>query len=75
MTYKFPQFKTEITDPQIEVVAVNDSIKEKTCSVDVLLTTKTAKFGVNLSGFTYEETWEDSDIYEWVQIELKKYEV
>lgn len=74
-TYKFPQFKTEITDPQIEVQAVNDSIKDKSCSVDVLLTTDTAKFGVNLSGFTYVDTWEDADIYAWVQVELEKYEI
>ena len=74
-TYKFPQFKTEITDPQIEVQAVSDSIKDKSCSVDVLLTTDTAKFGVNLSGFTYVDTWEDADIYAWVQVELEKYEI
>jgi hypothetical protein len=74
-TYKFPQFNVEITDPQVEVVAVNDSIKEKTCDVDILLTTDSAKFGVNLQGFTYVDTWEDDDIYAWVQIELKKYEV
>ena len=74
-TYKFPQFKTEITDPQIEVQAVSDSIKDKSCAVDILLTTNTAKFGVNLSGFTYVDTWEDADIYAWVQVELEKYEI
>lgn len=73
--YKFPQFKAEITDPQIEVQAVNDSIKNKMCSVDILLTTDTAKFGVNLSGFTYADTWEDADIYAWVMVELEKYEI
>ena len=74
-TYKVPQFQAEITDPHIEVQAVNDSIKDKSCSVDVLLTTDTAKFGVNLSGFTYVDTWEDADIYAWVQVELEKYEI
>lgn len=75
MTYKFPQFQLEITDPQVEVVAVNDSIKEKTCSADILLTTDTGKFGINLQGFTYETTWEDADVYAWVQLELKQFEV
>jgi hypothetical protein len=73
--YKFPQFQAEITNPQIAVQSVNDNLKEKTCSVDILLTTETAKFGVNLSGFEYETTWEDADIYAWVQVELEKYEV
>lgn len=74
-TYKFPQFQAELIDPKIEVQAVNDSIKEKSCSVDILLTTDTAKFGVNLSGFTYSDTWEDKDIYAWVIVELEKYAV
>ena len=74
-TYKFPQFNAEITNPQIEVQAVNDSIKDKSCSVDVLLTTDTAKFGVNFSGFMYSDTWEDADIYAWVMVELEKYAV
>jgi uncharacterized protein YlxP (DUF503 family) len=75
MKYKFPQFKAEITDPQIAVQSVTDNLKEKTCSVDILLTTETAKFGVNLSGFTYSDTWEDADIYAWVQVELEKFAV
>lgn len=73
-TYKFEQFNVEITDPSIDVQAVNDNIKDKTCAVDILLTTENAKFGVQLTGFTYVDTWEDEDIYAWVQIELKKYE-
>jgi len=75
MTYKFEQFNVEIINPTIEVQAVNDSIKDKSCAVDILLTTDTAKFGIQLNGFTYAETWGDKDIYSWVQIELKKYEV
>ena len=75
MTYKFEQFNVEIIDPTIEVQAVNDNIKDKTCSVNLLLTTDSAKFGVTLNGFTYSETWEDEDIYEWVSNELKNYEI
>jgi hypothetical protein len=74
-TYKFPQFNAEITDPTVTVQSVNDNLKEKTCSVDILLTTETAKFGVNLSGFEYETTWEDADIYAWVMVELEKFAV
>lgn len=73
MTYKFEQFNTEITNPQVEVVSVSDNIQEKTCSVDILLTTDTAKFGVTLNGFFYIDSWEDVDITDWVDVELADY--
>ena len=75
MTYKFEQFKVEITNPTTEVKLVNDNIIDKVCSVEILLTTDTAKFGVQLDGFTYANTWEDADVLNWVNEELKKYEV
>jgi hypothetical protein len=75
MTYKFEQFNVEIIDPTVEVINVIDNINTKTCNVDVLLTTDTAQFGVNLNGFTYEITWDDDEIKAWVEIELQKYEV
>ena len=75
MTYKFEQFKTEITDPTIEVVNVTDNLQAKTCSVDILLSTNTAKFGISLNGFVYSDTWEDKDINNWVSLELKKFEI
>jgi hypothetical protein len=74
-TYKFPQFNAEITDPTVTVQSVNDNLKEKTCSVDILLTNESAQFGVNLNGFTYSDTWEDADVYAWVQVELEKFAV
>jgi hypothetical protein len=75
MKYRFEQFNVEIDNPVVTIVNVADAINLKRCSVDVLLTTDSAEFGVNLQGFTYEETWEDSDIESWVTIELQKYEV
>jgi len=74
-TYKFEQFNVEITNPTTEVKLVNDNIIDKVCSVEIILTTDTAKFGVQLDGFTYAETWEDADVLNWVTEELKKYEV
>lgn len=73
MTYKFEQFNTEITNPQVEVISVSDNIQGKTCSVDILLTTDTAKFGITLNGFFYVDSWEDTDITDWVSIELSDY--
>lgn len=74
MTYYFPQFKVEIKNPTIAVQSVTDNVKDKTCSVDILLTTDSASFGVNLSGFSYSDTWEDSDIFAWVNEELINFE-
>jgi hypothetical protein len=75
MKYKFNQFKVEIDNPTVAVLAVADNLKEKECSVSILLTTETAKFGVTLDGFTYSDTWEDKDVYAWLDNELKKYKV
>lgn len=73
MTYKFEQFKTEITSPVINVVAVNDNITSKTCNIEVVLSTESANFGVTLNGFKYTSTWEDKDVLAWVNVELEKY--
>ena len=75
MTYKFENWNIEIVDPLKQVVNVIDNIENKTCNVDLLLTTDTAQFGVTLNGFTYLETWTDQEVRDWVTIELQKYEV
>lgn len=75
MTYKFPQFNVEIIDPRIEIITILDTIAQKTCSVDVLLATDTSNFGVTLSGFTYSEDWNDSEVEIWTLTELSKYAV
>jgi hypothetical protein len=75
-TYKFSQFNVEIINPTVEVINVADAINEKTCSVNVVLTTDSATFGISFSGFTYAETWDDEEIILWVNnVELPKYEV
>lgn len=75
MKYKFDNWNVEIVDPIKQVVNVIDNIENKTCNVELLLTTDTAQFGVTLNGFTYSETWTDQDVRDWVAIELQKYEV
>jgi len=75
-TYKFSQFNVEITNPTVEVVNVADAINEKTCSVNVVLTTDSATFGISFSGFNYTETWDDEEIILWVNnVELPKYKL
>ena len=73
MKYKFEQFKIEIINPTWEVQSVTDNYNN-TCSVNIILSTESAKFGVSLDGFTYIDTWEDSDIFSWVEQKLKEYE-
>ena len=75
MKLKFEQFNTEIIDPTVTVKGVNDNIIDKSCTVDVLLTTDTAKFGVQLDGFTYKETWEDEDVISWVNTRLQDFKI
>jgi len=75
MRYRFDQFNVEIENPTVEVLSVSDRITDKTCSVDIVLTTDTAQFGINLTGFTYADTWEDADVESWVSTELEKYAV
>jgi len=74
-TYKFPQFNVEIINPTIEVVTIHDTIATKTCSVDMLLSTPQANFGVTLDGFTYVSDWSDSEVQVWALVELQKYEI
>ena len=75
MNYKFENWNVEIVDPIKQVVNVIDNIENKTCNVNLLLTTDTAQFGVTLNGFTYSETWTDQEVRDWITIELQKYEV
>lgn len=74
-TYKFPQFNVEIINPTIQVITIHDTIATKTCSVDVLLSTDSAYFGVTLDGFTYVSDWNDEEVEVWTMVELSKYEI
>jgi hypothetical protein len=60
-TYKFEQFKVEITNPKVSANedTIQLQVSKNTISVDVLLETDTAKFGVLLEdiqvvNFNYE---------------------
>jgi hypothetical protein len=75
MTYKFPQFQVEIVDPTVEVLVIHDTIAQNTCSVDVLLSTPTANFGITLEGFTYVTDWNNEEVEIWTMVELSKYAV
>jgi hypothetical protein len=73
--YKFIFFEETITDPTIEVVYITDDLRNKACKVDVILSTPTQDYGVNLDGFTYTSTFTTDQVIEWTFNELTKYEV
>jgi hypothetical protein len=77
MTYKFPQFQVEITDPAISINlnTISDKAIDKLLGVDVLLTTASAQFGVRAEDMPYTDTWDDADIPDMVNIWLAQYAV
>lgn len=77
MTYTFPQFKVEIENPKISVNlnTIQDKAIDQLLSVDVVLTTDTAKFGVTAQDMPYTDTWEDSEVEGMVLNWLKQFEI
>jgi hypothetical protein len=77
MTYKFPQFQVEITDPTISINlnTISDKAIDKLLGVDVLLTTASAQFGVRAEDMPYVDTWDDADIPDMVNIWLSQFAV
>lgn len=73
-TYKFDQFNIQIKDPTWGICSVTDNY-DNTCVVDIILKTDSASFGISLSGFEYQDTWEDSDVFDFIPTKLKEYEV
>lgn len=76
MKYIFPQFKVAIENPTISVNldSIGDKALSKQLSVDVVLNTETASFGVRAEDMPYVETWEDSDVETMVLTWLTQFE-
>lgn len=77
MKYKFPQFNVEIENPTIEINlnTIGDKAVDKLLSVDVVLSTPNAKFGVRAEDMPYDPTWEDESIPAMVNNWLSQFEV
>lgn len=77
MTYKFEQFKVEISNPTISVNlnTIQDKAIDQLLSVNVVLTTDSATFGVNATDMPYSDTWEDSEVEGMVVKWLKQFEI
>jgi hypothetical protein len=76
-TYKFEQFKVEIVNPTItiDLNTIQDKAIDKLLSIDILLTTDSATFGVNANDMPYEYSWDDDDIPMMVDKWIKQFEV
>jgi hypothetical protein len=76
-TYKFEQFKVEIVNPTITINlnTIQDKAIDKLLSIDILLTTDSATFGVNANDMPYEYSWDDDDIPTMVDKWIKQFEV
>lgn len=70
MIIKLNNFSASIDVQSVEITSVNDNVKTKTASVDLVLN---GKYGTTLNGFTYTTTWEDSEVLQWANNELNKY--
>lgn len=77
MTYKFTQFNVQIVNPTITINlnTISDKAIDKLLSVDLVLTTENANFGVTATDMPYDISWNDSDISHMVDIWLSKYAI
>lgn len=71
--FKFENIAGTIDNPEIKIHSVTDVVKDKHCNVELRLTSNGVEFAVNLYGFTYIDTWEDSDVYDWALAQLETY--
>ena len=74
MIYSFQNGLIEIENPTIKVLQVVDEINHKEASVRVLLSSDSFRYIHTFDGFKYVETWEDEDVFDWVNEILKDYE-
>jgi hypothetical protein len=77
MTYKFPQFKVEISNPiiSVDLDTIQDKAISKLLSVSLTLATDSATFGVTALDMPYLDTWEDDDVEGMVMIWLTQFEI
>jgi len=77
MIYKFPQFNVAIENPTITVNlnTISDKALDQLLSVDVVLNTDSASFGIRAEDMPYVGTWEDSEVQSMVYDWLIQFEV
>lgn len=74
-TYKFEEFNIEFENPETEVIFAGFNLKTGVTTADILLTVDGAKFVKTITGNTQPTSWTVEAITEWVNENLKQYEV
>lgn len=72
MTIKLENFTATINVESVELESVQDVVKEQIATVNVLIN---SKYVATLHGYTYSKTWSDSEVLEWANKELIKYQI
>jgi hypothetical protein len=72
MTIKLENFIATIDVETLVVTNVNDNINSKVANVTVLIN---GKFSTTLTGFKYVDSWEDSEVLDWANLEIEKFKV
>jgi len=66
--------ETEFTAEGMTLKAVIDKIEHEVCDVLLNVTqTDGNQTVLNMTGFTYSETWENQDVLDWALNELEQY--
>ena len=65
-----------IVNPTYEVKNVSDNLVNKTCTIEVIFDNDSIiRYSYSIGGFSYAETWEDADIFTFVEAEISKLKV
>lgn len=75
MTIELTEYNAVIKNPIVTIKKVEDNIELKTCSIHVNLSGEGFSFAPILYGFEYSNSWEDSEVLEWVNQQLIKYQI
>lgn len=74
MIYKFENFGELIFEnPNIEINSVTDNYNN-TCNVSIKLTINGGSYVTEIGSFEYTETWEDEDVWNYINERLKDFE-
>ena len=74
MKYNLKDIETTIEIKEWKIKSVIDDYASSTCVIYVLLISDSTDINYPLYGFEYSDTWEDSDIENFIETKLKEYE-
>ena len=75
MKYNLKDIETTIDLKEWKINSVVDDYASSSCVIYVLLITDSVTINYPMYGFEYSDTWEDSDIENFIETKLKEYEI